>query len=248
MKLLGELRIDGANARLRLHQIDVGIQTGDCGPRAVIARFVWKVDRARHPNLGLFREFKSRRHHSDDRNGSRADLDLFADNRGVGSEAALPQSVADDRDAYRLGFVVFGNERSPENRLDTEHREEPARHAGARHALRFGPIGAKVRVTGPECRGAREEIGLLRPIGEIQERDVAVGNPRRRISAFEVDDAFRGRERQRTEENAVDQAEDGGVGADAEPERDHGDGREAFILEKHSDSVTDVLEECAHMD
>lgn len=40
------------------------------------------------------------------------------------------------------------------------------------------------------------------------------------------------RKRQRTEENAVDQAEDGGISADAERERDDGDGRETFVLQQ----------------
>ena len=99
--------------------------------------------------------------------------------------------MADDRDALRPPFVVFGNERSPENRLDTEHREEPGRHTGARHALRLRPVRTKVGGTGPVGGGAREEIGLLRPIGKVEKRDVALGNARRRIFAFEVDDAIR---------------------------------------------------------
>ena len=69
VKLLGELRVDRADASLRLLQIDAGIQTRDRRPRAIIARFFREIDRARHPNLGLLREFKPRRHHADDREG-----------------------------------------------------------------------------------------------------------------------------------------------------------------------------------
>ena len=54
------------------------------------------------------------------------------------------------------------------------------------------------------------------------------------------------RKRERTQENAVDQAEDGGVGADAEAERDDRDGGEAFVLQQHSQAVADVLEEISH--
>ena len=104
--------------------------------------------------------------------------------------------MADDRDGtpafVECGwFVVFGNDRSAENRLDPEHREEPGRHACAGHGLRFRSVATEVGVPGPVGRGAREEIGLLRPIGEVEIRDVAVGDARRRIFAFEVDDAFR---------------------------------------------------------
>src|SRR5205823_1364887 len=40
VKLLVELRIDGAETSLRLLQIDTGIQTRDRRPHAVIARFI----------------------------------------------------------------------------------------------------------------------------------------------------------------------------------------------------------------
>src|SRR5205814_6178536 len=61
VKLLVELRIDGAETSLRLLQIDTGLQTRDRRPHAVIARFVREIDRGRHPNLGLLRVFKPRR-------------------------------------------------------------------------------------------------------------------------------------------------------------------------------------------
>ena len=67
VKLLVELRIDGAETSLRLLQIDTGVQTRDRRPYPVIARFVPRVDRGRHPNLGLLRVFKPRRHHADNR-------------------------------------------------------------------------------------------------------------------------------------------------------------------------------------
>src|SRR5205814_7725365 len=113
---------------------------------------------------------------------------------------------------------VFGNERSPEDRLDPEHGEEPGRDPGARHAFRLRPIRTKVGGTGPVGSGAREEIGLLRPISKVEKRDIALGNARLRIFAFNVDDAFGVRKWERTEENAVHQAKDRGVRADAESE------------------------------
>src|SRR5436853_6507147 len=125
--------------------------------------------------------------------------------------------MADDRDALRPPFVVFGNERSPENRLDTEHGEEPGRHTSARHALRLRPIRTKVGGTGPVGGGAGEEIGLLRPIGKVERRDITFGNARcAGILAFEEYDAFGVRKRKATKENAVNEAEDSGTGAEGE--------------------------------
>ena len=140
--------------------------------------------------------------------------------------------MANDRDGTPAfvecrWFVVFGNERSAENRLDPEHREEPGRHSRAGHGLWFRSVGTEVGVPGPVGRGAREEIGLLRPIGEVEIRNIAVGNASRRILSFEIDDAIRVRKRKRTQKNAVHQTKDGGIRADAETERDDGDSREA---------------------
>ena len=70
--------------------------------------------------------------------------------------------------------------------------------------------------------------------------------PACRIFSFDVDDAFGVRKRKRTEENAVDQAEDGGIGADAERERDNGDGGKAFVLQKHANAVTNVVKQRVH--
>jgi hypothetical protein len=64
--------------------------------------------------------------------------------------------------------------------------------------------------------------------------------------SFDVDDAFGVRKRKRTEENAVHQAKDRGVRADAERERNDGDGGEAFVLQQHAESVADVVQEGCH--
>ncbi len=153
--------------------------------------------------------------------------------------------MADDRDgapAFVEGrwFVVFGNDRSAENGLDTEYGEEPGRDACAGHGLGFRSVATEVGVPGPVGRGAREDIGLLRPIDEIEIGDVAVGNARLRISSFEIDDALAVRKRQRTEKNAIHQAEDGGVRTDPQRERRNRDNRKARRLQQHAQTKTHV--------
>src|ERR1043166_4443584 len=59
-------------------------------------------------------------------------------------------------------------------------------------------------------------------------------------------DRSRIRKRKRTEENAVHQAEDGGIRADTERERNDGDGGEAFVLQQHAESVADVVQGGCH--
>ena len=50
----------------------------------------------------------------------------------------------------------------------------------------------------------------------------------------------------RPQEDAVDDAEDRGVGADAERQRRHGDGGEAGVRGEAAQSVADVLQQCLH--
>ena len=68
--------------------------------------------------------------------------------------------------------------------IDREQLDARARRGAALrrdHDARRRSVATEVGVPGPVGRGAREEIGLLRPIGEIEIRNVAVGNAGRRI-------------------------------------------------------------------
>jgi hypothetical protein len=123
---------------------------------------------------------------------------LFPDDARIGTKAALPEAVADDRDVHRFGLVFIREKRATEKRLHPENIEERVRHARARDSLRLRPIPAEIGAGGPIGGGRGEEIPLLRPIGEIEIRNVAIGDPVRGISTFEIDDAFRLREWQRT--------------------------------------------------
>ena len=64
-----------------------------------------------------------------------------------------------------------------------------------------------------------------------------------RIRAGDADEALGRRVGKRREQNAVHQAEDRGVGADAERQREHGDGREARAAPQHARAEAQVLRE-----
>ena len=64
--------------------------------------------------------------------------------------------------------------------------------------------------------------------------------------ALEIDDAVGVWERERAEQNAVNETKDGTVRTDAERERDEGDGGEAFVLHKHAKGEPDVVQERVH--
>ena len=70
----------------------------------------------------------------------------------------------------------------------------------------------------------------FRPVDIIGERDVAVGDAARWVSAVEVDDLLRIRIGEWAEKDAIHQAEDGGVRADTEPESYDSYRGETFVL------------------
>ena len=87
-------------------------------------------------------------------------------------------------------LVVLGNEAASENRLHSKNRKETARHAGPRHTFGLRAIRPEIRVAYPVNGGRGEEIGLVRPIGEVRKRDIAIVDPLARVAALEIDDAF----------------------------------------------------------
>ena len=65
-----------------------------------------------------------------------------------------------------------------------------------------------------------------------------------RMTAHERDDAIGLRIRKRLQENRVDHAENGRVGADAEREREQCGKREPRRVEQRTDAVSSILDEC----
>src|SRR5215469_2901755 len=62
----------------------------------------------------------------------------------------------------------------------------------------------------------------------------------------ERNDAVRLGTRERAEQDRVHHAEHGRISADPKCKRENGDGREAWTLAQHAQSVAKVLTECAH--
>ena len=151
------------------------------------------------------------------------------------AEMPLPEPVADHcngTSAPASATIVVCSECAPENRRNTEHLEETAADPQAVNRLRW-PSSRKVEaIVGPR-HGAVEQRRLaganlfpdrVRPGTALDNRE-AIGCP----------------DGKRANQQAVDQREDRRVGADAERQREDGDGREDGRLGQHSHAVTDVL-------
>ncbi len=89
----------------------------------------------------------------------------------------------------------------------------------------------------------RERLAPLAHVGEVAERELRQRGAVLRGLLAERHHAIRLGERQRLEQHGVDDAEDGGVGADAEGEREDGDGAVGGLLTQHPGAVDEVVPE-----
>ena len=118
--------------------------------------------------------------------------------------------------------AVFGEARLPRRR-EIERRVSPRQHAGERLLIRAHGLPQRIR-------DVRVPSGVV---------------PRRPSTVRNLDDGQvpRLRNRQRPNAQRVDQLEDRGVGADAEGEREHGDGGESGTAQQDAGAVPEILSE-----
>ena len=172
---------------------------------------------------------KVRRRDADDRHPVGAHLDGFAQDGGIQAESSRPEGMTDDGDRavgpaapeYR---VVARREHATVHRLDAEHVEITAGRVLAEHLLGRA-VDRHLDRPLMECRNTGEEAIVIakRFVTWIRRPAAAAGLPARVVDEEEV---LRVRDRQELHEYRVDQAEDRGVRADAEAERQQRDERE----------------------
>ena len=171
--------------------------------------------------------------------------DAGTDHIRVGAEGALPEAVAQDDDRRLAGRVFIRPQQPSVERLRAEQVEQaggrqnpfdPLRvlagqqRAGAalrnRHLLERSVFGADV-----------DELPRRRPV--LRDVDAWRSQPQHR-------EPVRVGIRQRLEQQRVDDAEDGGVGADADGERDDDHQRQRGRAPQRPDGVAEVLQEGSH--
>ena len=163
---------------------------------------------------------------------------------GGGAEVRAPERVADHRAAWRARDFVGGLEQPPARRRDAEHLEELRGDAMALHARRAVAV-REVRVPPLERRHAIER-SLISPkrrtVGSREGGPFEVvrggdGFARERIGLGvlrEHHEAIDVADRERVEEQRVHHAEDGGVRAEAEREREDDDQRHARLAQERA--------------
>ena len=205
----------------------------------------WKVEVEAAARREDGREVERRREHAHHRVRRVVDDERRADDRGIAVEAALPQSVAEHHGLGAVPGALLGIERAAEQGLHAEHVEEVLRHGHAAQPLGLASAAQEIvthAVEGEVAGNGRQRLGSLSQVQQVahlrrlagEVGEVAIGNPHQLGGLLEGE---------RPQEQRVDDAEDGGAGANAEPRDQDGKDGKAGIAAHAAKGVADILEE-----
>src|SRR5688500_8532544 len=190
-------------------------------------------------------DVETRRHDAEDERLSAIDVDLLADESGVAAECSLPQLVTEDSHRLAVRKVVLLGEHAATERRDAERLEQRGRQVDGVHTL-----GDLAFTQVDRARPVRPDLAeRLRPLAELEilrRRDPELVEPEPGELARDHHELVGVRVAERLEDDAVDHAEDGAVGADPECQREDRENREPGSPSKTAEGVPKILEQVAH--
>ncbi len=189
-------------------------------PYVVIDPFVLcKGNRRPQLSLSLIGQTQRSRHDTNDSEVFTAELQTLADNAGIGTEATLPETFANDHHLVASGVILFRQKVSTKDWPNSQRLEESRRNASRKESLRI-TIAREV-VRNCAIRGdVREHRVLALPFEDICRRDLRI-RLFRRIRFAQRHQLLRLRIIKRTQQHAIHHAEDRSVRTDAKRKRDH---------------------------
>jgi hypothetical protein len=203
------------------------------------------VLRHRHPQFGRRRgdrEDETQRHDADDREAAAVDRQRRADRIDHATQVSAAKFLTDDHD-LRSGPVFIVVEAPSDHRFDAKRGEQVCGHHGAAHVQRRPETGD--RETGRVMPGhCLERLSLGTPVEEVRPRHRSGPWGRApQVQFAHRDQPIRIRKRQRPEHDRADDAEHGGIGADAEGQREHRGNGERGRSPQRSPRIAEVLPE-----
>jgi hypothetical protein len=194
-------------------------------------------------------------HDADNRKSGIPDRQRSADHIGAAAESALPEVVA-DHGFSRVDAIGVRGEHAAGGRIRTQHLEVGARDHAAAHLFRRLAANACLPEAEAALRGhhRREDAGTIaellkllvrhpvaRPVGAA----VPASPEHPRFGGIGEHHQFLGplHARKRGPQDTVPEAEEGGVGTDAERERENRNGGETRPRRQGSQRVTEVLQQ-----
>ncbi len=187
-----------------------------------------------------------RRHDGDDLIGIVVDAEALADDVGIGTELAAPETITEDHGVEESGNDIGLGVEVANLRLRSEESE--VIRTGGESFDAFGTIAAaEVGVDGPDYRNILEDAGAILEVDEFGFGHADVGNVGAAEIVEDADELLLMGEGERAEQDGVNNAEDGDVGADAERESENRDDHEAWIFGQCAPGVANVSKEGAHL-
>ncbi len=186
----------------------------------------------------LIRKVKISRHDADHDERRPVDHHRATDGVAAPAEALRPQRVADHDDVAARSAVLLGAERAAQRGGDAENGEETHGDGCRGDAFRFA-----AGVVAPRQSDARRAVRA-----DVRVRPTELAHPRelRERRAVERDELLGMRIGERSNDDGVDDGEDGGVGADTERERADRNRRERRGAAQAAQRVAHVLQQIFH--
>ena len=176
--------------------------------------------------------------HADDDRGPAVDRQSTTQDLRIAAELSRPVAVADDGHQPRTRTIVVGQERASDRHRDPEDVVVVA--ADREAARRLDPVcDGDLDAAAPEVGGgAGKDVG---PCGNpLEVGIVAAGRRALGAGGGEVELAWR-LQRQCPQHHGFEQRKNGGVGANAERQREHDHGREPGRAAQHAYGVAQIL-------
>ena len=233
------IRLRDRNARLQPRNSEQAVASAllRVGRAPIGSRRILGVRDVHLDRVGLDRELETFRHHADHRVRTAIQHEDAADHIIGAIEMALPKRVTENHleaAGTAAGLLIRAGETAAQRGSDPEHVEEFPAHFLSAHALRFLFVNQRETAVAIN-RHARKAAVLFAEIEEI--RIAHRGELGRRSGFVEIDAAdgdefVRRGKRERLQQDRVDHAEDGGVRANPEREREHGDDGEGRMFDR----------------
>ena len=180
------------------------------------------------------------RQHTHDQVRLAADGEGPAHDGGIGPKLAHPETVVEQRHAGSAWQMLVGGKRPPDDGLEAEHVDEPPAHPSATNL-------ARVAETGEREDSARVGLDLLEALRQrLQAHEVRGGHRVRRavrIHRAQTIEAVGVAIWQAVEQHRVDDAEHGAGRANADGERQHGNGGKSRAVPERAHRIRDIVYE-----
>ena len=203
-----------------------------------------EVVRARHhvgDDLGGHRVRHRRLEHADDGRRPRAKADPLADDRRIAGERRRPEAIGQHRRAGRLRSSIACVEQTAEHRTKAHHVEVRSADDAGLDDARLAAEADQREVDGGEVAERSDRLDARLEVVHLRYRERRVLRADTGCALADVDQPIFVAIDERTEQHAAHDAEDGGVGADAERER-HDDGqRQAFRARERADRKLQIV-------